>query len=115
VKILAPLIALVIAAALFLFALGQANDSAARRAYAQAAIVREQAQARSDLLAAMLPYVIFGSVVIVCVGLLAVTIYALSRQQAQAQRPQHIIETRTILVLQPGQHSRREIYKLLSR
>jgi len=111
-KHLSILICLIATAAFFLIALGNANDSAARRAYAQAAMVREQAQARSDLLAAMLPYVIFGSVIIVCAALAAVTICALARRPDAPTAPQ-LIETRTILILQPGEHSRREIFQLL--
>jgi uncharacterized protein YsxB (DUF464 family) len=112
-KILAPLIALIATAAFFLIALSSANDSAARRAYAQAAMVREQAQARSDLLAAMLPYIIFGSVIIVCAALSAVVIYALARRPDVVQaEPVKVIERQMIILIQPGQ-SRREVYRIL--
>lgn len=112
-KTLTYLVVVIATAAFFLIALGHANDSAARRAYAQAAIIREQSQARQDLLAAALPYIVFGSVVIFIAALGGIAIYALSRQPDHAP-PTRIIETRTILILQPGQHSKREIYKLLS-
>jgi ABC-type Fe3+ transport system permease subunit len=114
-KHLSILVCLIASSAFFLIALAQQNDSATRRAYAQAAIIREQAQARQDLLAAMLPYVIFGSVIIIGLALAAVVIYALARQPQHPQQPMRIIEREVrIIVLQPdpGQ-TRREFYQSL--
>ena len=105
---LAYLVVIIATAAFFMLALSNANDSAARRAYAQAAIVREQSQARQDLLAAMLPYVALAVVVIVLTAVAGIVIYALTKQQPGMR----IIETRTIIMLQPGQ-TRREFWQSL--
>jgi hypothetical protein len=102
------------------------DDAHARRAQAQAALVRAQSEARQDLLAAMLPYVIFGVIALALVAIGGLIIYAIARRpQAPAPPrtrliqapPERIIERITerqiVFVLQPGQ-TRRDAFKLLA-
>lgn len=100
------------------WALGEAQEKQASRLYARAHVIEAKAGARQDLLAALMPYTIIGlatlggtiAVVALMAGTVAIVALA-KRTPAQSHR---VIERQTILLLQPGQHSRREIYKLLS-
>lgn len=106
-------IAIIIAIAIMIYATGYHNDAAARRAQAAAMFIREQSQARLDLAAAAWPYFALTVVVIVTVPTAGLIVYALAR----SPRPQpatRIIETRTIILLQPGQ-SARQFWRQLSQ
>ena len=97
---------------LIIYGLTAYNEAAAHKAYAQgqarAMVIAAQGQARLDAAqanainqGAMLPYVVLGlSVLIVCGG---ITVLLILKQAAPPA--QHIIEieTRTIILLQPGQ------------
>lgn len=116
------IIATVIGFAILAGAIGFANDAAARKTYAAAAMVREQSQARQDLLAAMLPYAAMTIVVVVLLVIAGLTIYAIANRPP-AIRPQiinppptttRIIERQIIMVLQPDQ-TRREFWRQLSQ
>jgi len=105
---------------IILYGLTAYNEAAANKVYAQgqarAIILEAQGQARLDAaqagvvtLAAMLPYAVLGLSVLVVFGELA---FLLILKQSAA--PVQHIETRTIILLQPGQ-SRRQLYRALSQ
>jgi amino acid permease len=111
--ILTWLIAIIVAAAALMWATAQNNEAAARRAYAAAAMVREQSQARLDLATALMPYFALTAVIVVTLATVAIVIYALARSGDRTQ-PTRLIETRTIILLAPGQ-SRRDVWRQLSQ
>lgn len=108
-------IAIIVAIAIMLAAAGYHNETAAQRAYAQAAIIRAQSQARLDATSAFLPYV--AIVAVAGLGVSALTVAGLViykwGEAAPNHSPNHITETRTIILLQPGQ-SRRELWQTIS-
>lgn len=111
---IAWLIAGIVAVAILMAAIGYNNQSAATRAHAEAAIIRAQAQARLDATSANLPYVVIG--VVALMGLCTLTLAGLVLYKwgdSPANQPPHIIETRTIIMLQPGQ-SRRDLWQTIS-
>jgi hypothetical protein len=112
--ILTWLIAIVIAAAMFLAASGFNAERQAERAYAQAAIIQAQSAARLDLSAALMPYAVIAVVALMAIVALTLAAIALVRlgQAPQGQRPQ-IIERQMVILIQPGQ-SRREVFEMLS-
>lgn len=111
--ILAWTLAGILAAAILMTATAYNNDAAARRYQAAAMIVREQSQARLDLATALMPYTVLGVIVIVALAITGLIVYALARGGRQQPATTRIIESRTVILLQPGQ-SRRQLYRLLS-
>lgn len=117
------IIATVIGFAILAGAIGFANDAAARKTYAAAAMVREQSQARQDLLAGMLPYAAMTIVVVVVLAVVGLIIYAIARApRTPIISPQiinppptttRIIERQIIMVLQPDQ-THRQFWRQLS-
>ena len=110
----------ILAAILLAYVTGEAADKQSSRLYARAHLSEVQNEGRKDLMAGLMPYVVISVslivsaiVVIALASLAAVGIYAMGQRPAASQ-PMRVIETRTILILQPGEHSRREIFKLLS-
>lgn len=103
---------------LFLYVSGRVTDKQTNRLYARAHLSEVQNEGRKDLMAGLMPYVVIsvsliaGVIVVIALtfGLISITALWINRQQQQTQR----IENRTLLILQPGDHSRREILKLLS-
>jgi len=106
---------------LILYASTAYNEAAANKYYAQgqarAMVIAAQGQARLDAaqagavtLAAMLPYAVLGLSVLVTFGGLALLL-VLKQAAAPVQRVIKI-ETRTIILLQPGQ-SRRQVWRAL--
>lgn len=122
-KYLAALLALIGSAALLMTAMGNADDAAARRLYAQSVVIQANSAARQDLLAGLMPYVVIAislivaAIVILALSFTFLSVFALwtSKPWEKNRPPQieRIIETRSILILQPGEHSKRELYKLL--
>jgi hypothetical protein len=91
------------------------NQSAAEREYARAAMVREQSQARSDLLAGALPYV--GIIAVVAMGgavFMGIIIFGLKFAAGGASQGEpgqlRIIERHTIVLLPEGA-GRREMWR----
>ncbi len=113
-----------LAVILLAYVSGEVTDKQTSRLYARAHLSEIQNEGRKDMMAGLMPYAIIGvaaiggsiAIVAMTYGLVAVATIWINRPQVT--RPTHTIqritETRTILILQPGQHSRREIYKLLS-
>lgn len=112
--------------ALLFWIIGEANEKEAGRLYARAHVIEANSAARQDLLAGLMPYVVVSvSIIGGTVAVIALTVFgvAIMRRPVSPRQPERIIETyhtrhtvertRTILILQPGQHSRREVYKLL--
>ena len=107
----------ILAGILLVYVGGLTAEKQSSRLYARAHLSEVQNEGRKDLMAGLMPYVVISVslivsaiVVVVLACLSVVAIYALAQRPAlQSAR----IETRTILILQPGRHSRREIYKLL--
>lgn len=114
---------------ILVWALGEAQDKQAGRLYARAHLVEANSSARQDFLAGLMPYTIVGlatiggsiAAIALTYGLVAIVTAMVTIGLALINRPtsgvierERIIERRTILVLQPGQHSRKEIYKLMS-
>lgn len=108
-------IAIIIAIAIFLTASGFNAERQAERAYAQAAIIRAQSAARLDLSAALMPYVIIGTVALMSIVAMTLAVFALMKLgQRQPQKSPKLIERQMIILIQPGQ-SRREVYQMLGR
>lgn len=116
---------------ILVWALGEVQDKQANRLYARAHLVEANSSARQDFLAGLMPYTIVGlatiggsiAAIALTYGLVAIVTAMVTIGLALINRPtstvlpritERIIERRTILVLQPGQHSRKEIYKLMS-
>ncbi len=97
--------------AFLLFALGFNAERQAERAYAQAAIIRAQSSARLDLATALMPYTIIGAVALMAIVALVLATMAIVRL-GQPQPPR-VIETRTLILLQPGQ-TRRDAWRQMS-
>lgn len=113
------LLVFILAGILALYLSGKLADKQTSRLYARAHLSEVQNEGRKDLMAGLMPYVIVGISLVAGVtvvlaltfGLISITALWINRPQQQTRR---IIETRSILILQPGEHSKREIYKLLS-
>ena len=126
---LAWLIVIIAAITLLIYITGEAADKQTTRLYARAHIIETKSEARQDLLAGLMPYVVVSvSIIGGTIAVIALTIFGIAiinrPTPPHPPPPKRIIETyhetrhtetRTILILQPGQHSRREIYKLLSQ
>lgn len=121
-KYLAIPLALIGSVALLLTALANADDAAARRLYAQSAVIQANSAARLDFMGAALPYLIIAiSLIIAAVVILALSFTFLSAFALWSSKPwlqnqpqvERIIERQMIIMIQPGQ-SRREIYQMLS-
>jgi hypothetical protein len=110
--ILTWLIAIVIAAAMFLAASGFNAERQAERAYVQAAIIRAQSAARLDLSAALMPYAVIGIVALMAIVALTLAAIALVRLGQAPQAPR-LIERQMVILIPPGL-SRREAFEMLS-
>ena len=114
-----------LAAILLAYVAGEAADKQTGRLYARAHLSEVQNEGRKDMMTGLMPYAIIGvsaiggsiAIIAMTYGLIVVATIWINRPQIT--RPTHtieknrIIETKTILILQPGEHSRREIFKLL--
>jgi hypothetical protein len=107
------IVTIIISIAFLLWCVGYNNETAAQRAYAEAAVIRAQSQARLDATSAYLPYVAIVAVAGLGVSALAVAGLVLYQWGAAPNHPPRVIETRTIIILQPGQ-SRRELWRTVS-
>lgn len=114
-------LAIIIGVTMFIAATGYNNDKRSKRLYAKASVIRAQSQSRMDLASAVMPYVVIVAITVAGGVVLAVVAVAFAKvPPAQPGRTEHVervererIEIRTIILLQPGQHSRREVFKLL--
>lgn len=112
--------------AILVWVIGEANEKEAGRLYARAHVIETNDQARQNLLSVLMPYVVISvSIIGGTVAVIALTVFGVAiihRLPPPPRRPERIVErhtethreTRTILILQPGQHSRREVYRLLN-
>ncbi len=122
-KYLAGLLAIIGSAALLMTALANADDAAARRLYAQSAVIQANSAARLDFMGAALPYLVItvslivGAVVILALSFTFLSVFALwaSKPWEKGRPPQieRIVERQMVILIQPGQ-SRREVYQMLS-
>jgi hypothetical protein len=103
-KLLTYFIVLIATIGFVLIAADNVNRSATERAYAQAAVIRAQSQARLDATSAHLPYVVIGSVALLGVVTLVVAALVVARwgDNGQVAQTPRIIETRTIIILPAG-------------
>lgn len=111
---LAYLVLIVGSVGALLLALTSYNDSQATRIHAQAVLVAQQSQSRLDLSVALMPYTILGLVLIGMVLMTSLIVFAIIQTNRPQPTPPIIerIETRTIVLIAPGQ-TKREVLKLL--
>ncbi len=115
-KLLPWLVVILATVAAILFALDQVNQSAAERAYAQAAVIRAQSQARLDATSAHLPYVIIGVSMIFGSALVVLGVAILQQGHVRSNEALHypLIERQVIIVIAPADQPRGQMWRQIS-